>query len=220
MKSTPLSEVVGANLQQLRTEHRVTTDQLATAARRWGLRWTDSRVSAMERGKIPATLANLIALVQTLEDVLERPVPLSRLLEHDGYVELNSDLALRGDVLVQFVASEPVKVFAEDDMQAKETFDRLASSTPFENLPSRPGVTVGMLKKVSAQSGATEDRIAKDLDIDPLLLALESADLWGRTFSQERDNRAGQDANAQKRGRVSRELKDELRARLDGGDGQ
>lgn len=174
----------------------------------------------MERGKIPATLANLIALVQTLEDVLERPVPLSRLLEHDGYVELNSDLALRGDVLVQFVASEPVQIEIDDELHAKKSFERIASSDPFERLPARPGVTTGMLRDISSQSGTTEERIAKDFGIDPLVLALESADLWGRSFSQERDRRAGEDANAQKRGRVSREMKAELRARLDGGDSQ
>jgi hypothetical protein len=34
--------------------------------------------------------------------------------------------------------------------------------------------------------------------------------VWGRTFSEERDRRAGGEANAQKRGRVTREMKAEL----------
>jgi hypothetical protein len=43
--------------------------------------------------------------------------------------------------------------------------------------------------------------------------------LWHRTFSEERDRRAGPDANQQKRGRVSRELRTELEnAIADGND--
>jgi hypothetical protein len=38
---------------------------------------------------------------------------------------------------------------------------------------------------------------------------------WRRTFVAERDKRAGADANAQRRGHVSRELKAELRKVLD-----
>lgn len=36
------------------------------------------------------------------------------------------------------------------------------------------------------------------------------AKLWGRTFNAERDDRAGPDPNAQRRGQISRKLKAEL----------
>jgi hypothetical protein len=40
------------------------------------------------------------------------------------------------------------------------------------------------------------------------------AELWGRTFVAERDRRAGPDVNAQRRGRISRQLKAELQKAL------
>ena len=39
---------------------------------------------------------------------------------------------------------------------------------------------------------------------------------WRKSYSAERDQRAGAGANAQKKGRVARELKAELKAVLDG----
>ncbi len=46
----------------------------------------------------------------------------------------------------------------------------------------------------------------KRLRISGDALAKVSFQLWGRAFSEERDNRAGPGANPQKRGRVAREL--------------
>jgi hypothetical protein len=45
-----------------------------------------------------------------------------------------------------------------------------------------------------------------------------SAYLWGRTLSAERDRRAGAGANKQDRGRITRRLKAEMKAVLDGKD--
>jgi hypothetical protein len=45
-------------------------------------------------------------------------------------------------------------------------------------------------------------------------LAYLSAALWKGTFSEERDRRAGDGANAQKRGQVSRRMQAELEAAI------
>ena len=63
--------------------------------------------------------------------------------------------------------------------------------------------------------GATEKRTRKALGISSTLLADLSAALWNRTFSQERDRRAGEGANAQKRGQVSRQMRKELQAAIE-----
>lgn len=67
------------------------------------------------------------------------------------------------------------------------------------------------------RSGSTEDRLARRLGIDKGKLAGLSYILWQSTFSEERDRRAGPDANQQKRGRVSRELRAELEKALSDG---
>jgi len=54
----------------------------------------------------------------------------------------------------------------------------------------------------------------KSLGMSSMLLANISASLWGRTFSQERDRRAGEGANAQKRWQVTRQMRAELEAAI------
>jgi len=59
-----------------------------------------------------------------------------------------------------------------------------------------------------------EERIRKSLGISAMLLATATASLWKRTFSQERDRRAGAGANAQKRGQITRQMRAELDAAI------
>jgi hypothetical protein len=55
-----------------------------------------------------------------------------------------------------------------------------------------------------------DQRLCKAIGIDREFGAAVMARLWQHTFSDERDQRAGSDANAQRRGQVSRQLKAEL----------
>ena len=70
---------------------------------------------------------------------------------------------------------------------------------------------------VLARSGLAEQRLAKSLGVSGSRLADLSSQLWGKTFSEERDHRAGPDANQQKRGQVSRQLRAELEKALTDG---
>lgn len=67
-----------------------------------------------------------------------------------------------------------------------------------------------VLNRVVSAQGATETRTSKALGISLATLAHLTSSLWKRTFSEERDRRAGADANAQKRGQVSRAMQAEL----------
>ena len=76
------------------------------------------------------------------------------------------------------------------------------------------------LKKLSAiweQCGEAEDRAARDLGIDLGSLCELMLDLWGTSLSLKRDQIAGPNSNAQKRGRVARELRKQLREALSNG---
>lgn len=72
--------------------------------------------------------------------------------------------------------------------------------------------------EVQQHAGETEARIAKALGKPASVIAEVSAHLWGRTLSAERDRRAGENANAQDRGRITRQLRAEIQAVLDGDD--
>ena len=81
-------------------------------------------------------------------------------------------------------------------------------------LPELGKVEMPVMLQVERQSGEAELKMARALGVDRWLVDLASAARWGRTLAAERDDRAGTDANAQKRGRITRELKAELEATL------
>ncbi|MDT5370849.1 MAG: hypothetical protein QOC62_5280 [Mycobacterium sp.] len=60
-------------------------------------------------------------------------------------------------------------------------------------------------------------RMAKSLGLDRDRAAFVMSRLWGRSFTAERDRRAGPDANPQKRGRIARELKAQLQEAINCG---
>ena len=75
---------------------------------------------------------------------------------------------------------------------------------------------VGVRRQVARDYGEPESLLARDLGIDRETLIAAMAAQWRKSYSAERDQRAGAGANAQKKGRVARELKAELKAVLDG----
>jgi hypothetical protein len=62
--------------------------------------------------------------------------------------------------------------------------------------------------------GLTEERIASGLGISTNQLCDMSLQLWNTTFAAERDRIAGPDANAQRKGQVTRQLKAQLEEAL------
>jgi hypothetical protein len=67
------------------------------------------------------------------------------------------------------------------------------------------------------RSGLAEQRLAKALGIGTPRLADLSSQLWGATFGEERDRRAGAGASRQKKGHISRGLRAELEKALTDG---
>ncbi|MEG8177242.1 hypothetical protein GZH49_01690 [Nocardia terpenica] len=204
------------NARRLRGAH--TAEAVAKAAKRAGLKWNSGRVAYLEAGRISPTLPTLLALAMAFGDVLSRAVALTELLQAEGFVQLNDDFPpVDADVVIQALRGEPV---APTVGQVQGGVDEAAAvltgaEAEWADLPERPdGPAVGKLRAVHADSGPTEDRIAASLGITTLRLSYETARLWGRTFTQERDHRAGDEANAQKRGRIARTMKGELQQEI------
>jgi hypothetical protein len=70
------------------------------------------------------------------------------------------------------------------------------------------------LQRVALAFRESDARICKSLGVDLDDGAAAMAKLWRSTFTTERDRRAGPDANPQRRGRISRQLKAELQKEL------
>lgn len=202
-----LAVVVGRNCERLRTMIGLTQDELARYTRDLGLRWKASSVGDFEAGRSAPKFATImiviIAIQWALEDIEardprppgERPsgVSLSDLMQFDGLVMLSDTFEVFGSLLVDacrgYVPTLP---------------------SPIYDLAKSQSVAVDAVADLLRRSGMAEDRQAKRMGIDWKLLGALSLKLWGRTFSQERDRRAGSDANQQKRGQVTRALQIEL----------
>ena len=218
-----LAEVVGVNAKRLRGEF--SGDRLANAARKRGLNWGTGRVADLEAGRVSPTLPTLVSLALALGDLRGEPIKLYELLEADGFVSVSADLVLSGEALVHFVTGWPVQVvlrYIPGGMD--KVADLIAKSEAWsdEYLASLNPAFVDVDKELAGEiyqrTGEAEFRAAKALGVDEYDLAYASAHLWGRALSDERDQRSGPSATAQKRGRVTRQLYEELRAAFDGDD--
>jgi hypothetical protein len=227
VKTTPLPEVIGANARAIRTDANATLEQLSVKLRPYGLTWSTGRVGDFESGRVAATVATSIAVALGLGDLTGRPIALADLVRHDGLIELNDALTLHGENLAGFLASQPVQLqpvdltesakLANIDAHLKAGPTQVDTFHKLNALAGQHGRFDDVLQERAANAvGTAESRAATDLGIDVWLLAGASAILWGRTFSEERDERAGADANAQRRGQVTRQLKAELQDALKG----
>lgn len=222
-----LASVIGANARRIRTEAGATLEDVAKAARRQGLTgWGGGRVSDLEHGRVSPTIPTLVAVSLALAEVRKSPLTLADLLHHDGPVEITGSLAIRGAALARFLGGEPVRLTKRDvpDLPGLDASGLAAGLEEWAGIADQLpqplcDVSTEQVLAVDRRSGEAERRIAKWLGVAPLTVAAASAYLYnGSTASEERDRRAGRDASAQKRGRVAREIRTEIRGVLSGDD--
>jgi len=206
-----LAEVVGANCERLRTAIGVTQDDLAKYARALGLRWKASSVGDFEAGrsapKFSTVVAVAIALQLALADASERSgndsdlpdaIWLADLVTFDGKVFLTDQFSVFGRFLADACRGYPMEL---NELEVGPTVMGRA-------------MVADAVATLIRQSGLTEQRQAKRMGIQPSDLAALSLMLWQKTFTRERDLRAGPDANAQKRGQITRAMRVELADKL------
>jgi len=200
--SRSLAEVVGANCRDIRKQVGLTQDALAVYARAYGLKWNAAKVANFEAGRWEATLATVLALGMVLEHVLTSMRIVTPALRDRAPITL-ADLLDGGD---GFVALNDDVMLAADDLADVGR----GQPFPLQYFEDR------MLQR----SGLAEQRLAKSLGVSSSRLADLSSQLWGKTFSEERDHRAGPDGNQQKRGQISRQLKAEMLNAIEGKKGK
>lgn len=216
-----MAEVVGRNVQTLRRRRPgATLEDLASAARRYGLRWSTGSVGSFESGRtVGVNLENLLIVAAALGDVIGRPVTLAELFAGKGSVALSEDVtlplaklraALSGTVMLPAAkTSGDVTV-----SPAGAALTLTGGSASGVVTPKGAGISPSQHLRVFNDFRETDERICKSLGVDPEVGAAVMAKRWKETFVARRDRLAGSGANAQKRGRVSRQLKAELREAL------
>lgn len=224
MDGRPIAVIVGENVRRLRNDAGLSGDSLAREIRKlFQTRWTTARISELESGRVSPTAPTLFMVSQALGELLSRPVPVAELLSDDGYAEVGS-VAIRTTRIAEAFSGEDVQLrigdFSNSDELAGQAKAGLARAvSELRTIPgSAQNVTFDLMNKVRASSGEGDRRTAYALGIPPVHLVALSAALWGRTYTEERDRRAGPDASPQKRGRVGRELREELKRVIEHGD--
>jgi transcriptional regulator with XRE-family HTH domain len=195
-----LATVIGKNARRLRTHARLTLDQVSIAAQMRGLNWSESRVADFESGRVAPNLATLIAVCLALADAGCANVTFPGLLRSESQIQINDSLLLSNEQVANLLIGVPASSIG------MELYDWVLAQQWHLDMPTTVTVTKA--------SGATEERTGKALGISSTELADWSAALWERTFSEERDRRAGEGANAQKRGQVTRQMRAELHAAI------
>lgn len=184
---------MGANLRRLRGDHRL--EDLAYHARVWGLKWSTGTAANCEAGRSAPSIVTIYVLTLALEDMLGRPVTPTELFEGDHAIETGA-----GDV----------------ELEALRTV--LSNDRPKRPRSAREAVLAWTLEYVLRSMTEADERIGRDLGLDPDRAAAEMYTLWGRPLTAVRDEIAGEGANAQRRGIVTRQLKADLRRQVTDGD--
>lgn len=220
-----LSEAAGASARAIRLAAGATLAEVAKAAKGYGLPWTSGRVGDFESGRVAPSLPTLIAIAAALSEVVQDgEVTLAHLFAVDGRIRINDLLTVDAERMRELLRGAPLDSKIES-LTDRDAFQRLITATPDgqpvrwtnDSLPEHlrsPG-PAGQILKDFAEG---DERLAQALLTDPLTAAAAMTKVWGKTFVQKRDELAGPGANAQTKGIVTRKLKAQLRAVIDGDD--
>lgn len=208
-----LRSVIGANFRRLRTERHITLDQVAHRARSLGLSWSTSTVVDVESGRRAPTLPTLLVLADSLSWG-QPPIEtrLTDLLETDAqYFRFTDEGRVQARSVLRSLEGEPVRLLerltlfrGEKSGEHRGVLMEIMSDKMASSLP-----------EITHNVGPLAERIAKSISTEPLLVAAAAFALWGRSVEEERDLRAGSEATAQKRGRVTRILTESISKRVE-----
>jgi len=200
---------------------------LAEHAQLFGARWRANEILKIEQGERRLTIDALAILANALTVLRGKPVGLADLLQSDEPLDLaGSGRAANGETLLNVllakkgasldrVKPEPLAAVISISHFGKRS-DGTAPPLDFK-LPTDPQEREEL--RLALTQSESELRIARSMGLDPYVFAACCLWMWGLFFSHERNRRAGKDANAQKRGNITRIMKDELREAISRGNG-
>ena len=160
---------------------------------------------------------------------------LADLFTGDGavQVQLNDKRTVDLSALQAAVSGEPVSGASKlgHELDIGTALERFSEGLPLPAVPAvgeefRDGfrfipIPMPLAHGVDEEFREADFRLCKSLGITPEDGLATMVELWGEhTFTTERDRRAGPDANAQRKGQVSRQLKAELKKALADGNDQ
>lgn len=225
-ETVSLRAAIGAKVRELRERSGRRQDDVAQEARDLGLAWNRARVGALERGDkaIPVEELVLLPLLLATED--GAPSLLDLLPSGDQWVTLGDATRVKADTIRAIVAGETFAVGGIEAMRSTTT--REEAERGMEEMRRIVAVWPGgkLDDVVRAEDDARRDAeqvAGRKLGVPARVVSLAAWSRWGRGLTDERDARVAEKAPEDAaprtvqalRGRVTRELYDELRDTLD-----
>jgi hypothetical protein len=165
-------------------------------------------------------LPTFVAAVAALGEVIGRKVSLAELVTGRGQVQITSEFSLEKSQLRRALTGEsftfPIPITSSIITTAHQIINKQAVTARWP--PVLRAIKPEFRLSVLEDFRESDVRMCKNHGIDQAMGAAAMAALWGHPFTVERDYRAGPNANAQRRGQISRRLKAELEEVLNNGD--
>jgi hypothetical protein len=205
-----LANAVGERLRYSRESCGARQEEVATAARRWGLPWTRATVAGIETGRRRLSLEEFLLLPFWLGSIAVKRKTGRRVVEL-------ADVIPKGEWLVlaprTYLASAGVRKILRG--RAKEVATTEANApgwrrdeATFHRLPDSekpiagdgqeisrhvwPGVTAEKMGEArTASQGETEQKAARKVGVPPLAIALAALREWGKSLTEMRDQEVG-----------------------------
>ncbi|HUH70217.1 MAG TPA: helix-turn-helix transcriptional regulator [Mycobacterium sp.] len=216
-----LSEVAGRGARSIRRNAGATLEEVARAARHYGLKWPASKVNDFESGRVSPSLPTLYAVTAALADATEQEVMIADLFTMKGRVAINERLTVDVSKVAAALSGASVAATVSELTGERERLAAAAAELKARQESWPPAfrrIKSGVYRAVYPKLSDSDLRVARSLGVDRSTAAAAMAATWGKTFVARRDELAGPDANAQKRGRISRELKAQLQEAIGGHD--
>jgi len=217
MEVPDFDHALAAAIRRARERQGVTQEAVAGSARMWGLDWSSATVAAIETARRHVSAIELLLLPLVLASD-EGPAELADLLADLGNeVALTPEASTSGQALALIARGQMRDSLASDswDVPIYRIFDATIEVVAFwadRYLSRYPKLQPSdMIKADREASGEAERKAGYRLSASPLDVAVAARSLWGRSLSDERDARAKPDASPQARGRITRQLLDELK---------
>ena len=190
-KTSSFHKAVGAEIQRIRENRGWRQEQLAEKARQeWGLRWNRATVAAIETGKRELSPVEFLLLLPLLK--LES---YSQLFPENQAIAVTPEVVLMSDVLRDLFPPYATEEQISDNRQFQESRTgvdeglRTVKQLQLEakKFPRNPG----FWRKLKQQAaGDAEQKAARKLGVQPMVIAVASYHLWHGSLSEERDFRA------------------------------
>ena len=179
-EATPkrLGVALGERLRELREKLGLPQDDVASWARRTGLRWTRTTVTAIETGRRDVALEEFLLLPYVLshgEANSSGTLTLADLLPDEGLVALTPGFQMRAKALRSLVRGgtqgKAYQLPEEFGMLLKESRAEYGNVTERQMFEARRGA-----------AGEAEQKVGRKLGVPAFVIALAAIRLWSRTL--------------------------------------